>query len=122
MPVVAATATGATTLVRDGQTGLLVEPGDADSYAEGVAAKLAAGLVMLFAAAALILASLGLLEGRRATTNWFFSGLLDQFGARYRRQRWVHDGNIIMSAVAPTAAVHTASTRVRNTIALAIAM
>jgi phosphatidylinositol alpha 1,6-mannosyltransferase len=36
LPVVAATATGATTLVRDGQTGLLVEPGDADSYADAL--------------------------------------------------------------------------------------
>ncbi len=36
LPVVAATATGATTLVRDGHTGLLVEPGDADSYADAL--------------------------------------------------------------------------------------
>ena len=30
----------------------------------------------------LILASVGLLEGRQATTNWFFYEILDSFGAR----------------------------------------
>jgi phosphatidylinositol alpha 1,6-mannosyltransferase len=36
LPVVAAVATGATSLVRDGETGLLVEPGDAESYADAL--------------------------------------------------------------------------------------
>ncbi|MGI8930929.1 MAG: glycosyltransferase family 4 protein [Sphingomicrobium sp.] len=34
LPVVAAVATGATSLVRDGETGLLVEPGEADGFAD----------------------------------------------------------------------------------------
>ena len=38
LPVVAAVATGATSLVRDGETGLLVEPGDAESYADALEA------------------------------------------------------------------------------------
>ena len=46
----------------------------------------------------LILGALGMLEGRPATTNWFFSGVLKPLGARYRRTRWVEDGNVIMSA------------------------
>jgi transcriptional regulator GlxA family with amidase domain len=46
----------------------------------------------------LVLAALGMLDGRPATTNWFFSGVLEQFGADYRRKRWVEDGNVIMSA------------------------
>jgi transcriptional regulator GlxA family with amidase domain len=46
----------------------------------------------------LILGGLGMLEGRPATTNWFFSGVLRPLGARYERKRWVEDGNIIMSA------------------------
>lgn len=47
---------------------------------------------------ALILGAVGLLEGRPATTHWSFPRLLEQFGARYQRQRWVHDGKYIMSA------------------------
>jgi transcriptional regulator GlxA family with amidase domain len=46
----------------------------------------------------LILAALGMLEGRRATTNWFFHKILEQFGARYLCERWVEDGKFIMSA------------------------
>ena len=36
LPVVAAVATGATSLVRDGETGLLVEPGDAEAFADAL--------------------------------------------------------------------------------------
>lgn len=36
LPVVAAVATGATSLVRDGETGLLVEPGDPDAFADAL--------------------------------------------------------------------------------------
>src|ERR671933_2035387 len=46
----------------------------------------------------LILASLGLLDGRKATTNWFWYGVLGRFGATYRRERWAEDGKFIMSA------------------------
>lgn len=38
LPVVAAVATGATSLVRDGETGLLVDPGDAEAYADALEA------------------------------------------------------------------------------------
>jgi phosphatidylinositol alpha 1,6-mannosyltransferase len=38
VPVVAAEATGATSLVRDGETGMLVDPGDADAFADALAA------------------------------------------------------------------------------------
>ena len=47
---------------------------------------------------ALILASVGLLEGRRATTHWAFYKILEQFGATYVRERWVEDGRFICSA------------------------
>lgn len=47
---------------------------------------------------ALILASVGLLEGRRATTHWAFYKVLEQFGAKYVRKRWVEDGKFICSA------------------------
>jgi len=46
----------------------------------------------------LILASVGLLEGRRATTHWAFYKILEQFGATYVRERWVEDGKFICSA------------------------
>jgi putative intracellular protease/amidase len=46
----------------------------------------------------LILAAVGLLEGRPTTTNWFFSGVLEQFGATYLRRRWVEDGKFVMAA------------------------
>ena len=36
LPVVAAAATGATSLVRDGETGILVEPGDVDGFADAL--------------------------------------------------------------------------------------
>ncbi len=38
LPVVAAAATGATSLVRDGETGTLVEPGDTDGFADALEA------------------------------------------------------------------------------------
>ena len=38
LPVVAAEATGATSLVRDGETGVLIEPGDIDAYADALEA------------------------------------------------------------------------------------
>ena len=47
---------------------------------------------------ALILASVGLLEGREATTHWAYYKVLEQFGATYVRKRWVGDGKFISSA------------------------
>jgi transcriptional regulator GlxA family with amidase domain len=46
----------------------------------------------------LILGALGLLEGRRATTNWFFTRLLEQFGVSYEQERCVEDGKFVTSA------------------------
>src|ERR671921_1714558 len=47
---------------------------------------------------ALILGSVGLLEGREATTHWAFYKVLEQLGAKYVRKRWVEDGKFICSA------------------------
>jgi transcriptional regulator GlxA family with amidase domain len=47
---------------------------------------------------ALILASVGLLEGRQATTHWACYKVLESFAAKYRRERWVEDGKFITSA------------------------
>jgi transcriptional regulator GlxA family with amidase domain len=47
---------------------------------------------------ALILGSVGLLEGRQATTHWAFYKILEELGAKYVRKRWVEDGKFICSA------------------------
>src|SRR3712207_1726913 len=47
---------------------------------------------------ALILASVGLLEGRQATTHYAYPKILEEFGAKYVRKRWVEDGKFICSA------------------------
>ena len=47
---------------------------------------------------ALILAAVGLLEGRQATTHWACYKVLESFGATYQRKRWVEDGKFITAA------------------------
>jgi len=47
---------------------------------------------------ALLLASIGRLKGRDATTHWAYHRFLSAFGARYVQQRWVRSNGIINSA------------------------
>ncbi|WP_448640903.1 DJ-1/PfpI family protein [Geodermatophilus sp. URMC 63] len=65
-------------------------------YVRSAAAS--AELVTSVCTGSLILGAVGLLEGRQATTNWFYSGILEDLGATYHQRRWVEDGNLIMSA------------------------
>jgi transcriptional regulator GlxA family with amidase domain len=65
-------------------------------YVRSAAAS--AELITSVCTGSLILGAIGLLEGRRATTNWFYSGVLENLGATYHQRRWVEDGNVIMSA------------------------
>jgi cyclohexyl-isocyanide hydratase len=44
---------------------------------------------------AFILGIAGLLQGKRATTHWGYTHLLEKYGAIYEVSRVVHDGNII---------------------------
>jgi transcriptional regulator GlxA family with amidase domain len=62
------------------------------------AAADSAEIVASVCTGSLILAAVGLLDGRQATTNWFWYGVLENLGARYRRERWVEDGKFITSA------------------------
>lgn len=57
-----------------------------------------ADIVASVCTGSLILAAVGLLEGRRATTNWFFSKTLEHLGAKYVQERWVEEGKLLMSA------------------------
>lgn len=43
----------------------------------------------------LALGAAGLLSGRRATTHWAYTSLLERFGATHEQARVVQDGNII---------------------------
>jgi transcriptional regulator GlxA family with amidase domain len=65
-------------------------------YVRSAAAS--ADLVTSVCTGSLILGAVGLLEGRQATTNWFYSGILENLGATYQRRRWIDNGNLIMSA------------------------
>src|SRR5215218_9123758 len=65
-------------------------------YVRSAAAS--AELVASVCTGSLILGAVGLLEGRDATTNWFYSGMLEKMGATYHQRRWVEDDNLIMSA------------------------
>jgi transcriptional regulator GlxA family with amidase domain len=62
------------------------------------AAASTAEVVASVCTGSLILGAVGLLEGRRATTNWFFTRLLEQFDVAYEQERWVDDGKFVTSA------------------------
>jgi transcriptional regulator GlxA family with amidase domain len=61
-------------------------------------AAASAEIVASVCTGSLILAAVGLLEGRQATTNWFYRTVLKRFGVTYLPQRWVEDGQFITSA------------------------
>jgi transcriptional regulator GlxA family with amidase domain len=66
------------------------------AYIRGAAET--ADVVASVCSGALILAAVGLLDGRQATTHWAVEKILESYGATYQRKRWVEDGKFIMSA------------------------
>lgn len=66
------------------------------AYVRGAAET--AEVVASVCSGALIVASVGLLEGRQATTHWAVEDILERYGATYQRKRWVEDGKFILSA------------------------
>lgn len=66
------------------------------AYVRGAAET--AEVVASICSGALILGSVGLLEGREVTTHWAVASMLESYGATYRRARWVEDGKFLLSA------------------------
>ena len=85
-------------VVPGGRAGTIRAMGDPGVRAYVRTAAASADVVGSVCTGSLILGAVGLLEGRQATTNWFFAGVLEPLGATYHRRRWIEDGNVTMSA------------------------
>jgi transcriptional regulator GlxA family with amidase domain len=57
-----------------------------------------AEIVMSVCTGAIILATAGLLEGRRATTHWAYVDVLENLGVEVVRARWVEDDKYLTTA------------------------
>lgn len=57
-----------------------------------------AELVGSVCSGAIVLGAAGLLDGKRATTHWAYTWMLEKFGATYVHHRWVRDGKVVTSA------------------------
>jgi transcriptional regulator GlxA family with amidase domain len=57
-----------------------------------------ADIVMSVCTGAIILATAGFLTGRRATTHWAYTDVLEHLGVEVVRARWVEDGKFLTTA------------------------
>jgi cyclohexyl-isocyanide hydratase len=78
-----------------GGNGVLTAMQDPDTVAFVKRQAETAKYVTSVCTGAFILGTAGLLRGRRATTHWAYTGLLDRVGAIYEPGRVVQDGNVI---------------------------
>ncbi len=88
----------AVVVVPGGEAPTIKAMGDSEllDYLKLVAPK--AEYICSVCSGSLILGAAGLLEGYKATTHWGCHKILEAFGAKYERKRWVHDGKFITSA------------------------
>lgn len=78
-----------------GGTGVLGAMRDQDTVAFVKRQAETAKYVTSVCTGAFVLGTAGLLRGRRATTHWAYTGLLDRVGAIFEPGRVVRDGNVI---------------------------